>query len=446
MGDGRFSGGMHCRIANNFNTGWMYNNIRGAFLSDTSTTNITGSELLANPGPSFSNTNNWYLDASNQTSGTIATLTISSGRLVFTHSNTNSYWDGFGASFSCTVGEVYVVVADIHSATNMNVLRISNTASQHDAQIATTGTNVAGVHCHTFTATATTMYLHWNGYTNTSAMQLNSVSVRIAEEDRSVRDNGLQVFGTITKSAVATGAELVGYSGFSSSNYFQQRGNDKILFGTDDFSIIFWFKLTAAGNDNQTLIDISSSDGGVGDPRLRIHQMSSPTGSVRFYTSNGNVVSTSNSISAGWTCVAAVRRSDDLELYINGRLEGSGSTSNSNFNSTSGQMKIGIDGDNSDPLDNGSIALVRISKGAASAEQVKKIYNDEKCLFHENAKCTLHGTSDDIKAIAYDESNNITHVGTSAGRSEFVGLNRIDNTTTAVTTKISVSDKFIAEQ
>ena len=128
----------------------MLGDIEGAFMSDTDTTNVTGSELLSNPGPSFSNTNNWYLDASNQTSGTIATLTVSSGRLVFTHSDTNAYWDGFGASFTCTVGEAYVVVAHIHSATNMNVLRISDTPSQHDEDIPVAGSNVAGLHTHTF--------------------------------------------------------------------------------------------------------------------------------------------------------------------------------------------------------------------------------------------------------------------------------------------------------
>ena len=36
--------------------------------------------------------------------------------------------------------------------------------------------------------------------------------------------------------------------------------------------------------------------------------------------------------------------------------------------------------------------------------------------------------------------------GTSSGRSEFRGLNRINNTTTAVTTAISASDGFVAEQ
>ena len=191
---------------------------------------------------------------------------------------------------------------------------------------------------------------------------------------------------------------------------------------------------------------MSSSNGGTGNPRLRIHQMSSPSGSVRFYTTNGNVVSTSNRINAGWTCVAAVRRNSNLELYINGELEGSGSTSNSNFNNASGQLSIGLDGDNSDPLNNGSITLIRSSASAPSPEQIKKIYNDEKCLFHENAKCTFHGTSDAVTALAYDDITNVLHVGTSSGRSEFQGLNRINNTTTAVTTAISASDGLVAEQ
>jgi len=77
---------------------------------------------------------------------------------------------------------------------------------------------------------------------------------------------------------------------------------------------------------------------------------------------------------------------------------------------------------------------------------LKQIYHEEKLLFQENAKCTLFGTSDNVKAIAHDDTNDVTHVGTSSGRSEFQGLNRINNTTTAVTTAISVSNNFVAEQ
>ena len=92
------------------------------------------------------------------------------------------------------------------------------------------------------------------------------------------------------------------------------------------------------------------------------------------------------------------------------------------------------------------MALWKFSHSGLTIEQVRKIYNDEKKLFSKNAKCTLYGTSAPVTAIAYDDKTNVTHVGTSSGRSEFQGLNRINNTTTAVTTAISASDGLVAEQ
>ena len=59
---------------------------------------------------------------------------------------------------------------------------------------------------------------------------------------------------------------------------------------------------------------------------------------------------------------------------------------------------------------------------------------------------TLYGSSDAVTALAYDEDTELLHVGTSSGRSDFQGLRRINNTTTAVTTAISASDELIAEQ
>ena len=79
-------------------------------------------------------------------------------------------------------------------------------------------------------------------------------------------------------------------------------------------------------------------------------------------------------------------------------------------------------------------------------EQIKKIFDDEIHLFEKNAKCTLYGTSNQVEAVAYDDSNNMLHAGTSSGRSEFQGLVRINNTTTAVTTAISASNELVAEQ
>ena len=94
----------------------------------------------------------------------------------------------------------------------------------------------------------------------------------------------------------------------------------------------------------------------------------------------------------------------------------------------------------------GSLSLVRFSNTIPSPEQIKKIYNDEKVLFQENAKATLYGSSDAVTALGYDDSTNLLYAGTSAGRSEFQGLRRINNTTTAVTTAISASNGLVSEQ
>ena len=94
----------------------------------------------------------------------------------------------------------------------------------------------------------------------------------------------------------------------------------------------------------------------------------------------------------------------------------------------------------------GQMALWKFSHTAISIDQVRKMYFEERKLFAKNAKCTLYGTSDAVTGLAYDNKKNIIHAGTSAGRSEFQGIQRINNTTTAVTTAISASNGFVAEQ
>ena len=97
-------------------------------------------------------------------------------------------------------------------------------------------------------------------------------------------------------------------------------------------------------------------------------------------------------------------------------------------------------------MTNGSLALFRASATAPSSEQILKIYNDEKHLFTEGAQATLYGSSDSVTALAFDDTTNLLHVGTSAGRSVFQGLRRVDNTTTAVTAAISASNGLVADE
>ena len=72
----------------------------------------------------------------------------------------------------------------------------------------------------------------------------DNVSIREVEEDRSlilhfcVIKWCIHYYGTITKSAVATGADLVGYSGFSNTNYLEQPYNSDLDYGTGSYIML----------------------------------------------------------------------------------------------------------------------------------------------------------------------------------------------------------------
>ena len=95
------------------------------------------------------------------------------------------------------------------------------------------------------------------------------------DEDRSVNANGLHSYGTITKSAVATGADLVAYSGFSASNYLKQPYNSDLAPGTGEYSVICWVK-TGTSTSDQYIFDRSTD----GAPRNLLL--------IRLDSSNGN--------------------------------------------------------------------------------------------------------------------------------------------------------------
>jgi hypothetical protein len=93
-----------------------------------------------------------------------------------------------------------------------------------------------------FTAQGTNLRVRLinNGGVATDFNLWDNVTLRLADPDRSVNANGLAVYGSVTKAAVATGADLVAYSGFSASNYLEQPYNSDLDFGTGDFSIMGW--------------------------------------------------------------------------------------------------------------------------------------------------------------------------------------------------------------
>jgi hypothetical protein len=276
---------------------------------------------------------------------------------------------------------------------------------------------------------------------------VDNASFREVELDRSVNNKALQIFGEIQKTPVAPGADLVAYSGFSANNYLVQPYNEDLNFGTGDFCVMGWANNSDMSNSYQTYISIGKYDN---TKKLFIDNNNGDF--VRFvvYDDESNVSSFNAQADCSgnsWNKFVMIRRLGVFEFYVNGLLIDSNNTgANFNFNTEDGVL-LGVRHDQAGGIaDDSSLALWRISATAPTAEQIAKIYHDEKVLFTDGAQATLYGTSDAVTALAYDQKTELLHVGTASGRSDFSGLRRINNTTTAITTSISAHNNLIAEQ
>ena len=251
----------------------------------------------------------------------------------------------------------------------------------------------------------------------------------------------LRQVGTINWDPVESGAELVAYSNWSASNYLIGRYfNSSDDPGSGDYSVKAWVKT----NTDHTGVFWSIRNASSATVWLQFWLNTSNR--IEFGSSSGHITKYYDIIDGNWHCLYGVKTSTDTLLYVDGILVGTDTDNVGDPSLDSGSIiRIGNHYDNNHPLQ-GSLALVSYSLSAPSAEMVKRIYEEEKLLFRENAKCTLYGTSDTVTAITKDDISNTLHVGTSSGRSEFRGLNRINNTTTAVTTEISASNGLVAEQ
>jgi len=426
-------------ITSDFNTGWMNGDIKLATLSDTydytldplTLNNVTGSELVTN--------GDFTTDASNWTAQNSATVSIVSNAVQI--ENGAASYGYIVQAITTEVGKSYTLSMDFIYSGDTGRLRIGTTSG--GAEYADEGAySVSGVKTFTFTATSTTAYIRLGPYNNVlgSTVGFDNVSVRLAEEDRSVNGKGLQVFGSITKNPVATGADLVAYSGFNGTgnNYLEQPYNSDLDFGTGDFSVTFWYNQPSSANEWSYIL----SRGNEQYFTVRTHPSSNATfnGKLLFkFGSTGWAITDYNTIGKGWICVTLARRSGVTKVYVNGVEEYTSTNQTGTVNDPSNAAL------KTEPRA-GSLALLRISATVPSPEQIKKIYEDEKVLFQENAQATLYGSSDGVTALAYDDSTELLHVGTSAGRSVFQGLRRVDNTTTAVGAAISASGGLVADE
>ena len=326
-----------------------------------------------------------------------------------------------------TVGETYVASANLIAVSHGFSITLFDTS--YGIVLDGDTVNATGPYSLTFVATQTSHVIGLGARQSTAAtVTVDNVSVRLADPDRSVNGKGVGVHGSLTKAPVATGADVVGYSGFNSSNYLEQPFNADLNFGAGDFCVMGWFKTSASGTDY--IIQRSPDGTGVGDG---FFVWVDGNGNLGFATRSGSssFITGATDVTTGvWHHFAAVRTNSgvNLAIYLDGNIDATGTVTARTVTGVDQQLYVGVRADKANSF-TGSLALLRISATAPTADQIAKIYNDEKFLFQENAKATLYGSSDAVTALAHDPVTDLLHVGTSSGRSVFQGLRRVEEST-----------------
>ena len=430
--------GMVAYATTSYNTGYMVGDIKGAFLSDTDTTNVSADTLnsVNTFDGTFATSTGWTADSDWTISSGVATCNgNNSGRFLYPSTDR---WPE----------ESSVVVEVTVTAYTSGTLHVS-----YATGAATSGTDMTATGTYKFVNNVSgndLIYLRSESFVGS----VDNIKIYYAEYDRSVNNKGLIPYGTVTKSAVATGSELVAYSGFSNNNVLVQPHNSDLDPGTGDYSFMCWFKCSSTSAEQMIMrrFGVPTVTGGM---MMRVVASSSVLQwYVRDTLSNATSLNSTMALDDGiWHCAVGIRQGDNAKLYIDGKLNRDSTCSaNSHDPGTTADLVIGAEessanpGTYQNPADSCSLALVRYSLSVPSSEQVKKIYDDEKVLFQENAACTLYGSSDAVTALAYDDSTSLLHAGTSSGRSDFTGLKRINHDTSAVSTAISAQDGLIAQQ
>ena len=419
---------LHAYTTSTYNTGWQVGSIKGAFLSDTDDTDLVGATYLDDDFTSYAD------QAAAEAAGyefSGCTFDAANDQVDFPGTGTFT----FSGADPSPSGEPIIVKIVVSNRTKGN-LAFQAAYSQVLAFGETGALDANGTYYFSCTS-AHLRVLALNGFDGS----VDSVTIYGADADRSVNNNGLTVNGTVTRTPVATGADLVAYSGFSSSNYLEQPYNSALDFGTGDFCVMGWVKDDPATTQLDYIF--SRSDVSLSGEEMDIYM--SAGNKVGTAGLGATLVSSSDIRTGEWKFVAVVRKNGFASLYVDGLLEASAAAT-TDLDNTSAVLRLGGRVSGSSFVNTGFLALWRISATAPTAEQITKIYEDEKVLFQENAQATLYGTSDAVTALAHDPDTDLLHVGTSAGRSVFDGLRRVGNTATSVSTAISASGGLIVEK
>ena len=463
-------------ITSEYATGWMFGDIRCCVLASCkSTTEVPEATTNHVVDPGFSNTSNWA-------EGTGWSI---NGSNQAVNSGSAGYMNGT-FSPALTSGKYYVMYCDFISGTigsgtsgfglvnhNRNNNYIppqgdgSNSYVDVYCQYVPMHSNHGGHKGIMVWRENSGNNANCNLYTSGAAVTVDNIVVKeltepyYGRELSSTHTTGYPIIpiGTPTREPVAEGCDLQCWTDFTNTDFLVQPARDFLNYDNGNF----WYSIWVYPNNSDNGDVIFSRDGVAGgnngrfmcyfnDDRVRIDMTEYGGSSYHGITTNQARMRQKKE----WIHLVFVRRDNKLEFYVNGELDKS-TTLNSTSDGTQsgsktsgiGALFIGANANAGQPLDKGKVALFKTGRGnnyTIYAEQIKQWYADELPMFAPHTKSSVYGTSNNVVALSYDQNTDILHAGTSAGRSEFSGLVRINNTTDPITLDVSASGGVVAEE
>jgi len=209
-------------IASTHNTGWMIGDVRRAYMADTVVGSLTAPELFAGfPTMVAANANGTVVTSS---TNVVCTCTVAG---VY-GARPNGLGVSAGITYQITVGW----------SGNINGRNIGYDFGNSGAVL---GTAVSGTNTRTLTpAVGGSIALYATNGLVGETLTFSVLSVKEASPDRSYKAATASINGTIVKSAVASAAQLVTFSGWSALNYLQEPYSADLDYGVGDFRLSAW--------------------------------------------------------------------------------------------------------------------------------------------------------------------------------------------------------------
>lgn len=287
------------------------------------------------------------------------------------------------------------------------------------ATFAAIGTSAAS-----FVAIGTTTYVRVVTNSNTLAdyVVIDDISVTLVASDRSAAGNNPVVVGTLSRQAVATGAELAAIRPTANSG-LEVASSIFSAVGTGDFSLNFWIAGDTTGTTQYPLMIRNAADSA--NSMFIQRGTTSGTAALTVRVPGGFDLTTVTGFKdAVFRLVNIVRRSGQLELWVNGVREVAVANSGDLTSAFAPVAHLLKDNANAAAI-NCQVALFRISAMAPTPAQIRAMFADEAPLFQPGAKCLLTG-SNNVQGVDFDAATGLLYAAKAAGGTDvFKGLQRV---------------------